>query len=184
MIHSFLQDKNILDFRPTLDFNTIKLLSSALSIAFYNSGCTVPAFIQHGNPSQQLFHGVSLVKSSGIFDKYLEQRVQMSSLSNIPLVYGNLSALIDIFKQRFEIVTLDSNGIHFYLLRLIIMFMQGVASLYRGIFASIIARYDTKPKESWSSTNLKSLAKFGLSYGQESDPVALLQLETKYLSSN
>jgi hypothetical protein len=93
----------------TIEYNTANMFASAFAIALQNVGCVIPAFIHYGSVSKPVYLGISI----DAFEKYSEKRFKMSVLNSIPYPYAKLSALIEIFKHRFNLICISQNGVKF-----------------------------------------------------------------------
>ncbi|CAL1547182.1 unnamed protein product [Lymnaea stagnalis] len=70
-----------------------KLLLSSASIAFGNSNCSIPVFIQLQQKWRKLFTGTSLVRGASI-------EFEMSHLRRLPSQFCHLAGLLDVFKSK------------------------------------------------------------------------------------
>lgn len=70
-----------------------KLLLSSASIAFGNSSCSIPVFIQIQSKWRRLFMGTALVPGATI-------EFEMSHLQRLPAQYCHLAGLLDVFKSK------------------------------------------------------------------------------------
>ncbi|XP_005093890.1 rab3 GTPase-activating protein catalytic subunit [Aplysia californica] len=70
-----------------------KLLLSSASVAFGNSNCSIPVFIQLQQKWRKLFTGTSLVRGGSI-------EFEMSHLKRLPPQYCHLAGLLDVFKSK------------------------------------------------------------------------------------
>lgn len=166
-IHRWTSSTQILVLKlleGTIDFNMCNLLSSACAIALQNVGCNVPTFIQYGNNSRPLYQGISIDK----FESNPERRFKMTFLNLIPPPFGMLNSLVEIFKARYNLRCISPDS-------------SLVANQYRGLFVSIVARYDKILKIPWNATSeLVTNSSSKLQYGQLSDPISKISLETHY----
>jgi hypothetical protein len=92
-----------------IDYNTANMFVSAFAIALQNVGCVIPAFVHYGSISKPVYLGIAI----DAFETYSEKRFKMLVLNSIPYPYAKLSALIEIFKHRYNLRCISQNGFKF-----------------------------------------------------------------------
>lgn len=70
-----------------------KLLLSSVAIAFGNSHCSIPAFVQVQQKWRKLFTGTCITRGASI-------EFEMSHLRQFPSQYCHLAGLLDVFKSK------------------------------------------------------------------------------------
>lgn len=116
-----------IDFHSSEDTNERRLLASAMAIALNNADCRIPAFIQCDPKFKNAYYGLSiggyLQNRHFVDSRLIETRTKMLVLAAIPNSYSQLNSLIQIFRNRFNCVAIPADS-------------------DRGLFASILVRYD------------------------------------------
>ncbi|RUP47306.1 Rab3 GTPase-activating protein catalytic subunit-domain-containing protein [Jimgerdemannia flammicorona] len=96
----------------TIDIHTAKLLISACAMAFHNTGCTVPVFVQTGQHWSSLFTGYMLANSRGVdataeSDEGLgwtgcdiEVRFNTAVVPFVPAQFSHLQGLTEMFREK------------------------------------------------------------------------------------
>eukprot|EP00842_Homolaphlyctis_polyrhiza_P003687 jgi/Hompol1/4319/HPOL_001573-RA len=162
-----------------VDINTTKLLSSAFAIALSNTGCTLPVFIQTGQPWKLLFHGIqiSLIDASadgsvafGVYE--FEQRFKTTFLPYVPPTCNSLAALCAMFRDRLGIMGVNASP---------------STDVAKQVFASVATRYIYIFHPDGTNRESRRLPvehmyspSMPLPIGQIADPIVRLILETHY----
>ncbi|KAF7721445.1 Rab3 GTPase-activating protein catalytic subunit [Apophysomyces ossiformis] len=96
--------------RPVVDLHQAKSLISACAIAFQNTGCTVPAFVQMGLNRYGLYLGYMLCPAPNDPLNHIEFRFK-TCITSVSPEYTDLSRLQDTFLKKLALFSEDRGSI-------------------------------------------------------------------------
>lgn len=94
--------------KAIVDINQAKLLISACSIAFHNTGCGIPVFIRCGSSRHDLFIGYRL--NGDADDNLTETNYNTMIVPSLPSTWSDLNIVRRIFRKKLDVDEYDNGS--------------------------------------------------------------------------